>query len=280
MRVTCPECESKFKVPDKALGTTGRKLRCSQCAHQWFQEPLKAKPERQDTPAGKKDAQPKGKAKGKPKPKPKAKPEVVPEPEPPEDLPDSPSPDEEEAELGGLRARLDYDPPPLGVVSRFRGPRPPARSGRRLPVALLVLAAAAVAVPAILFAARGALVEAWPASALLYDTVGLHVEVPGEGLVLQNVYVQRQQEGSIPLLLVAGEVRNPTESLRTLPTLRGTVLDDQGAALQSWLFTAETTQLLPGDVVRFQSELPAPDGAASRVNVTFTNERPAAGLGY
>ena len=64
------------------------------------------------------------------------------------------------------------------------------------------------------------------------------------------------------------------------PRLRGTVLDDQGAALQSWLFTAETTQLLPGDVVRFQSELPAPDGAASRVNVTFTNERPAAGLGY
>ncbi len=278
MRVTCPECESKFKVPDKALGTTGRKLRCSQCAHEWFQEPAKAKPERREPPVAKKEANAKGKPKGKPKPK--VKPEPLPEPEPPDELPEDETLDEGETGLGGLRARLDDDPPPLGGVSRFRGPRSPARSDRRLPVALLVLTAAAVAVPAILFAARGSLVEAWPASALLYDTVGLHVEVPGEGLILQNVYVQRQQEGSVPLLLVAGEIRNPTENLRSLPTLRGTVLDDQGAALQSWLFTAEVTQLLPGDVVRFQSELPAPEGLASRVNVTFTNERPAAGLGY
>jgi len=278
MRVTCPKCESKFKVPDKALGTTGRKLRCSQCAHEWFQEPAKAKPERQDPPAGKKEAQPKGKPKGKPKPKAKTVP--LPEPEHAEDLPEEPALDEDEIGLGGLRARLDDDPPPLGGVSRFRGPRSPTRPGRRLPVALLVLTAATVAIPAILFAARDSLVEAWPATALLYDTVGLHVEVPGEGLILQNVYVQRQQEGSVPLLLVAGEIRNPTETLQSLPTLRGTVLDDQGAALQSWLFAAEVTQLLPGDVVRFQSELPAPDGPASRVNVTFTNERPEAGLGY
>ena len=39
MRVTCPNCGSKFKVPDKALGTTGRKLKCGKCEHKWFQKP-------------------------------------------------------------------------------------------------------------------------------------------------------------------------------------------------------------------------------------------------
>ena len=172
------------------------------------------------------------------------------------------------------------DPPPLGGVSRFRGPRRTERPPRRLPVPLLVLAGAAIAIPAVLFAGRDALVEAWPASALLYDKTGLHVPVPGEGLVLQNVFVQRRQEGSVPLLVVAGEIRNPGEGLRSLPALRGTVLDENGAALQSWLFAAEVPQLLPGDTARFQSEFASPPDGASRVTVTFTHERPAGGLGY
>lgn len=276
MRVTCPECESKFNVPDKALGTTGRKLRCSKCSHEWFQEPVAAEPEPKSKSKGK--PKPGGKPSGKPAGKPKAKASPPPEPE----FEEAPGPDDGDDGGFALRAERDdaLDPPPLGGISRFRGSRAAERPKRRLPVALLVLAAAAVAIPAILFAARDSLVEAWPASALLYDTVGLHVTVPGEGLVLQNVFVQRRQEGSVPLLVVAGEIRNPGDRLRSLPALRGTVLDENGAALQSWLFAAEVPQLLPGDTGRFQSEFASPPDGASRVTVTFTHERPAGGLGY
>lgn len=261
MRVTCPECGSKFKVPDKALGTTGRKLRCGKCSHEWFQEPEAAA-----GPAPKPRVPAKPKAKAQPPPAA----EVAPEPAPAEDF------------AAGLRVERDdaFEPPPLGGVSRFRGPRHAGAPRRRPPVALLVLAAAAVAIPAILFAARESLVAAWPASALLYDTLGLRVPVPGEGLVLQNIYVQRRQEGSVQLLVVAGEIRNPGERPRSLPGLRGTVLDEKGGVLQSWLFAAEVPQLLPGDVARFQSELAAPAEGASRVNVTFTDERPTGGIGY
>ena len=275
MRVTCPECGSKFKVPDKALGTTGRKLRCGKCSHEWFQEPGAPEPE----PAVKSKGKPAA-AKPAGKPKPKAKPAPAPEPE--EDFADEPGDGQEED--GGFGLRVDpgdsLDPPPLGGVSRFRGPRGGDKPKRRLPVALLVLAASAAAIPATLFFGRDSLVDAWPASALLYDTVGLHTPVPGEGLVLQNVYVQRRQEGSVPLLVVAGEIRNPGDQLHSLPALRGTVLDGKGGALQSWLFTAEVPQLLPGDTGRCQSELASPPSDASRVNVTFTNERPEGGIGY
>lgn len=269
MRVTCPECESKFKVPDKALGDTGRKLRCSQCSHQWFQEPAPAKPAPKTGAAGK------GKAKPKTKPKPKPKP-----PPEPEEHVEEPAEDDGE----GLRAvrdeTEDMEPPPLGGVSRFRGPPRSDGVKRQLPVPLMVLASAAVAIPAILFAASDALVDAWPASALLYDKTGLHVAVPGEGLVLQNVYVQRRQEGSVALLVVAGEVHNPGDHLRSLPALHGTVLDEHGDAMQSWLFTAEVPQLLPGDTGRFQSELAAPSAGATKVNVTFSADRPEGGIGY
>ena len=40
MIITCPACATQFRVPDGALGTDGRKLRCSSCRHVWFQEPL------------------------------------------------------------------------------------------------------------------------------------------------------------------------------------------------------------------------------------------------
>ena len=283
MRVTCPECESKFKVPDKALGTTGRKLRCGSCSHQWMQAPPPPKPAKApvEEASGKPKAKTKGKAKAKPKPKPK------PMPEPEDELPEEEAAEEsaEDFEQNDLRPPTDddeggMDPPPLGGVSRFRGPRSASPPKRRLPVALLVLTAAAFAIPGILVAARTSLVEAWPASALLYDTISMHVDVPGEGMVLQNVYVQRRQEGSVLLLVVAGEIRNTTEQVRSLPALRGTVLDEDGDTLQSWLFTATTPQLLPGDVGRFQSEFAGGSSDASRVNVTFTHERPEVGAGY
>ena len=40
MIITCPACATQFRVPDGALGSDGRKLRCSSCRHVWFQEPL------------------------------------------------------------------------------------------------------------------------------------------------------------------------------------------------------------------------------------------------
>ena len=45
MIIVCPNCESKFKVPDGALGSNGRTLKCSKCNHKWPQYPLDDSPE-------------------------------------------------------------------------------------------------------------------------------------------------------------------------------------------------------------------------------------------
>ena len=104
--------------------------------------------------------------------------------------------------------------------------------------------------------------------------------MPGEDLVLQNVYVERRQEGTVEVLVVHGEIRNPGDRMISLPALRATVMGDGGGTLASWLFTTESYQLLPGEKTAFTSEFANTSQGAAKVNVTFTDERPEAGLGY
>lgn len=42
MILECPECRSRYLVPDGAIGIDGRTVRCANCRHSWFQDGVEA----------------------------------------------------------------------------------------------------------------------------------------------------------------------------------------------------------------------------------------------
>ncbi|MEQ8335106.1 DUF3426 domain-containing protein [Nisaea sp.] len=272
MKLTCPECTQHFSVPDNAIGPKGRKLRCSKCGHQWHQtlemlaQQKAPKPEPAALPAAAESA-----------PADSGEEEVVPfgrfgsgEADPDAE-PDPAGTDEEEDQEGVFGA----PPIPRGRMPLSRPPK--TRSKRLIAIAASVIL---VVTLGILFGARGSLVAAWPPIDRLYATIGLGVPVIGEDLVIQNVAAWRKTDGSIELLIIKGEIRNPTEQMQTVPTLAGKLTGTQGDIMQEWLFRAENQVMLPGEKTDFEYELPQPGADAAEVTVTFSERALGGGLGY
>ncbi|MGQ9371514.1 MJ0042-type zinc finger domain-containing protein [Azospirillum sp. ST 5-10] len=215
MIISCPMCSTRYTVPDSAVGSEGKKVRCSHCGHTWYEYPLHG---------------PGGLAAG----------------------------DGDMATIAAVRTRAPED---VVAAARSGGRRGGLAPWLGLAVLVVALGAGGVLL-------RGEVVRLWPATALLYQTVGLPVEPPGAGLQLQNVRSEQREAEGAPLLVVEGQIVNVSESERPVPGVVAVSLDPTRKPVAEWDIEVSSDRLLPGEIATFHSARRDP-GDVAEVMITF-----------
>lgn len=171
---------------------------------------------------------------------------------------------------------VDLAPPPSEPAPIPPGSNLPALRRRRAnssaAAGWVSFALVVIGLVAALAAGRETIVQAWPAAALLYETVGWPVENAGNGLQLARVRSTEKVENGGRVLVVEGEVTNTSGAPRSVPPLQATLMGS-GGPMQSWTFRLPDSELKPKQSAPFQTTLRNPAGEASSVSVTFAQAK-------
>ncbi|WP_129793527.1 DUF3426 domain-containing protein [Sphingosinicella sp. CPCC 101087] len=218
MILTCPSCQARYVVPDSAIGTIGRKVRCAGCRHSWFQEPAGggfATPATQGPPPAFAE--------------PPTAPMSAGEPEP------GPTPGPPSWERPGNQGEAPVEAPSV---------RP-----RRNPARLRTIAAVVAAV--LMIAAIGGI------QYFGIPSIGAQIGIPvqsGDALSIVEESAQtRQLERGNEVLEVSGTIVNQTDEIQRVPQIQAELKDAQGRVVYSWSIAPPVRELQPRGRIPFNS---------------------------
>jgi predicted Zn finger-like uncharacterized protein len=271
MNLTCPNCSSRFKIKDGALGTKGRKVKCGKCEHRWH-----AMPEAAPAPAAaaKPAAAPADPTEDfAPPPPPPPPPPPVPQAAPVADDPDvddDEDDDYDDDEVGVPDAML-ADPPPIppesSFVPRNRNPEPQGGGTLKYWILLVLILASSSGAA---FWWRDTVVHHFPAANKAFMMVGYPANTLGYGLKIFEPKTFLDVKGRKRILGVSGQIMNETGKIIEVPLLKVILIGTKGEDVTSWSFEAKEPRILPGEKVEYETMTENPPRGATGLRITFT----------
>lgn len=259
MQLSCPACHTAFHVEPSALGNEGRTVRCVRCRNTWFAraEDLIESPALAEILA-------EGEAEefAWEPPAPALIQPVVPwndmvmiEVHPGPSL----VPGSAEISVPAIQS----GPAPAGIASpRLRAAKGAVRDTRLGLVALLLGVIVVIGLTA-----REPLVRAVPGLASFYSAIGLPVNL--RGIEFSNLRTSNETQDGTPVLVIEGEIVNPTRYTRDIPRLRFAVQGADGHEFYSWTALLPRETLTGHESFTFRSRLASPPEGSERVSVRF-----------
>ena len=256
MILTCPACQTRYRLDDAAIGADGRNVRCANCGNLWHFTPSKDGDAAAVSAAG---TAPVAAVVGGPAEAATPAATTVVPPEPRLEAPRLEPPSE---------AAPATSAPVVSPAAGARDEPRVAPAGRSVAwlawaaVFLLILGAVLVTI-----LARDKIVAMWPGAARIYAAAHLGGEHPGSGLEIK--VMPSRTAGA---LTIDGDITNTAGTARSVPKLRVALRDLNKNELASKVIDPPTERLLPGAVAHFSTNFPNPSPNAAGVAVTFATE--------
>jgi predicted Zn finger-like uncharacterized protein len=232
MILTCPECATRYFLPDFQIGREGRAVKCTSCAKVW---------------------------RAMPEPEPETASHHFPDPEPETATHHFPDPEEEFAAAATRRADILRDK----KAAAERKARQQSVFNAAVSAGLVAAIALAV-VLAVVF--RIEVVRFWPGAATAYAAIGMPVNA--SGLLIGKVQAAPAIADGRHTLNVTGVVTNVSAAPRPAPAFRVSVLDGAGKVLMQKVIQVPAQALKVGEARRFLLQVADPPAGAKDVDVT------------
>lgn len=237
MILTCPECATRYFVPDDKVGPDGRTVKCSSCGNRWTAHGEPALELFVDAHEG---ATVRGPA-------------------------DAVADEQSVSALPGEE-----------LPRVFRQKADTDRKVREAVTTGIVWAGMAVALMAMVATAivfRVHVVQLWPGSAAAYASVGLPVN--RLGLTIENIHAEAALQDGHAALAVRGVIRNVEDRAVAAPALRVTLFNKSRKVVAVKLAAPAEPMIPPGGVRHFVVTLLDPPTTAADLEVAFDLEHRA-----